>query len=167
MKDIVIYINEVSKGLVQRAYNKASGAQKNRFKKLYKEIYGDDVEKSDISKINFNIDINKYDNDRYLSMVKNIFTEWSQTAIDSIKKVSISNNGMWGKYTVTIKIDNNEYYLEFEEDKYDGYLYVIDTNVKGIKDGKRVGHYNEDRPYSDSIIILLANIYKNIYKNKK
>ena len=28
MKDIVTYINEVSKGLVQRAYNKASGAQK-------------------------------------------------------------------------------------------------------------------------------------------
>ena len=156
MKDIVTYINEVSKGLAQRAYNKATGAQKNRIKKLYKEIYGDDVEKSDVSNINFNIDINKYDNDSYLSMVKSIFSMWSQTAIDSIKNVSISNNGMWGKYTVTIKIDNNEYYLEFEEDKSDGYLYVTDTNVKGIKNDKRVGHSNEDRPYSDSIIILLA-----------
>jgi hypothetical protein len=166
MKDIVIYINEVSKGLVQRAYNKASGAQKNRFKKLYKEIYGDDVEKSDVSKINFNIDIDEYDNDSYLSMVKSIFSKWSQTAINSIKKVSINSDGMWGEYTVTIKIDNNEYYLEFEKE-HDGYLYVTDTNVKGIKDNKRVGHSNEDRPYSDSIIILLANIYKNIYKNKK
>ena len=166
MKDIVTYINEVSKGLAQRAYNKATGAQKNRIKKLYKEICGDDIEKSDVSNINFNIDINKYDNDIYLSMVKSIFSKWSQTAIDSIKNVSITNNGMWGKYTITIKIDNNEYYLEFKEE-YDGYLYVIDTNVKGIKDDKRVGHSNEDRPYLDSIIILLANIYKNVYKKIK
>ena len=34
MKDITTYINEVSKGLAQRAYNKATGAQKNRIKKL-------------------------------------------------------------------------------------------------------------------------------------
>jgi len=163
MKDITTYINEVSKELAQRAYDKATGAQKNRIKKLYKEIYGDDVEKSDVSNINFDIDINKYDNDSYLSMVKSIFSKWSQTAIDSIKKVSITNNGMWGNYSVTIKIDNKEYYLEFEEE-YDGYLYVTDTNVKGIEDDTRVGHSNEDRPYSDSIIILLANIYKNIYK---
>ena len=163
MKDIITYINEVSKGLAQRAYNKATGAQKNRIKKLYKEIYGDDVEKSDVSNINFNIDINKYDNDSYLRMVKSIFSKWSQTAIDSIKKVSINGDGVWGKYTVTIKIDNNEYYLVFEKE-YDDYLYVTDTNVKGIEDNKCVGHSNEDRPYSDSIIILLANIYKNIYK---
>lgn len=166
MKDIVTYINEVSKGLAQRAYNKATGAQKNRIKKLYKEIYGDDIEKSDVSNINFNIDIDEYDNDRYLSMVKSIFTKWSQTAIDSIKNVSINSNGMWGKYTVTIKIDNNEYYLEFKKE-YDGYLYVTNTNVKGIKDDECVGHSNEDRPYWDSITILLANIYKNIYKKMK
>ena len=43
MKDIVTYINEVSKELAQRAYKKAKGAQKNRIKKLYKEIHGKDI----------------------------------------------------------------------------------------------------------------------------
>lgn len=48
MKDIVTYINEVSKKLVKRAYDKAEGAQKNRIKRLYKAVYDDEIDK-DIS----------------------------------------------------------------------------------------------------------------------
>ena len=78
MKDIVTYINEVSKGLVQKAYNKATGAQKNRIKALYKEIYGSDITKSDISNIKFILD-NKDDREDYYG----IYTD--NDLIDAVK----------------------------------------------------------------------------------
>lgn len=51
MKDIVTYINEVSKELAQRTYNKATGAQKNRIKKLYKAAHGEDLDTADNVKL--------------------------------------------------------------------------------------------------------------------
>ena len=90
MKDIVTYINEVSKGLVQRAYNKATGAQKNRLKKLYKEIYGDDIEKSDVSHIKFNFyDDAKYEDIFTHDEIKEAFSLWDQETLNKINNISI------------------------------------------------------------------------------
>ena len=82
MKDIVTYINEVSKGLVQKAYNKATGAQKNRIKKLYKEIYGDDIEKSDVSHIKFSFFDDAKDEDIFSEEdIKEAFSWWDQETL--------------------------------------------------------------------------------------
>jgi len=51
MKDITTYINEVSKELAQRAYDKATGAQKNRIKKGYKVAHGEDLDTTDNVKL--------------------------------------------------------------------------------------------------------------------
>ena len=47
MKNLIEYINEVSRDLVFRAYNKASGVQKKRIKKLYNELYDADDDLTD------------------------------------------------------------------------------------------------------------------------
>ena len=114
MKDITTYINEVSKALAQRAYNKATGAQKNRIKTLYKEIYGGDVTKSDVSHIKFDY---KLYSDMSISKddIEDEFKRWNQQSLDGIKKIDIktSNNGN-GVY-ISIKIDGRDGYLFSEE----------------------------------------------------
>ena len=154
MKDIVTYINEVSKGLVQRAYNKASGAQKNRLKKLYKEIYGDDVTKGDISKIDFDINTNGILDDDDL---KNEFKRWSQDVLDKINHIEIEyeDEGTGASYGNNfeakwrINIDGSEYYEE--------YSYDSDGNVK-IKEC-----YPEYEHESPDIWEFIAMLYKEKY----
>ena len=140
MKDITTYINEVSKGLVQRAYNKATGAQKNRIKKLYKEIYGGDINKKDVSEIDFFVDneeLERYelydwtiDEDR----VKECFENWDQTISNTIERVKlyfeIETSSNWhetelSEYTVYIEIKLE---IKYTEDSYKNLISNVHLN---------------------------------------
>ena len=118
MKDITTYINEVSKGLAQRAYNKATGAQKNRIKKLYKEIYGDDVTKSNISHIKFDYELYS-DMSISKNEIENEFKRWNQLSLDGLKKIDIKTSNTGNGVFISIKIDDEvfEVSTEYDEDK--------------------------------------------------
>lgn len=149
MKSISDYINEaiineVSHGLAQRAYNKASGAQKNRIKKLYKELYGKDVSKGDTSHITFNVPKDKNFYDENESRMAKRFEYLSQNVLDKIKEVTVTSN-VSGEYNencvIDIEIDGHSYYAETNwsednsgKDKYgDMGCELTDTNIKSMK----------------------------------
>ena len=160
MKDIVIYINEVSKGLAQRAYNKATGAQKNRIKKLYKEIYGTDVNKSDISKIKFNIDDIHRKND--VRILDN-FKLWDQDLLDNIKKIEGNidkeeyyyDNSKIFELTITFNDDSEKNYWanwEYKDNHdFDSDYKLRKTNINGLNNS----YYAEWESF-------IGMIYKNL-----
>lgn len=159
MKDIVTYINEVSKGLVQKAYNKATGAQKNRIKKLYKEIYGDDIEKSDVSHIKFSFFDDAKDEDIFSEEdIKEAFSWWDQETLNKINNISIyysyDHSGS-STFTQTgsfeIVIDSKSYNLEYEYDRYD--------NGKILSSSLR-----SKNPDTADIFFYIAQLYKEKYK---
>ena len=157
MKDIITYINEVSKGLVQRAYNKAIGAQKNRLKKLYKEIYGDDVTKSDVSHIEFDFyDDAKYEDIFTHDEIKEAFSMWDQETLNKINNISIyysyeheGNSSFIQTGSFEIVIDGKSYKMEYEY-KYD-YGKILSSSLKS-KD-----------PDTADIFIYIAQLYKEKY----
>ena len=157
MKDIVTYINEVSKSLVQRAYNKAIGAQKNRLKKLYKEIYGDDVTKSDVSHIEFDFyDDAKYEDIFTHDEIKEAFSMWDQETLNKINNISIyysyeheGNSSFIQTGSFEIVIDGKSYKMEYEY-KYD-YGKILSSSLKS-KD-----------PDTADIFIYIAQLYKEKY----
>jgi hypothetical protein len=157
MKDIVTFINEVSKGLAQRAYNKATGAQKNRIKKLYKEIYGDDVTKSDVSHIEFDFyDDAKYEDIFTHDEIKEAFSLWDQETLNKINNISIyysyeheGNSSFIQTGSFEIVIDGKSYKMEYEY-KYD-YGKILSSSLKS-KD-----------PDTADIFIYIAQLYKEKY----
>jgi len=157
MKDIVTFINEVSKELAQRAYNKAIGAQKNRLKKLYKEIYGDDVTKSDISHIEFDFyDDAKYEDIFTHDEIKEAFSMWDQETLNKINNISIyysyeheGNSSFIQTGSFEIVIDGKSYKMEYEY-KYD-YGKILSSSLKS-KD-----------PDTADIFIYIAQLYKEKY----
>ena len=158
MKDITTYINEVSKGLVQRAYNKATGAQKNRIKKLYKEIYGDDIEKSDVSHIKFNFFDDAKDSDQFSENdIKDAFSWWDQETLNKINNISIyysydheGNSSFIQTGEFEIVIDRKSYKMEYEYDRYDNGK-IISSSLKS-KD-----------PDTVDIFFYIAELYKEKY----
>ncbi len=171
MKDIVTYINEVSKGLVQRAYNKATGAQKNRLKKLYKEIYGSDVAKSDVSHIKFDVTPSEYRVDYYgiytdnelLRILKTEFSKWSIDILNNIKKIDLSCSHRKYSEEVTITIDDKRYWYsaDYDEDSNKEVfpIFIDDSNLKNFNHKKFDGY--------DTIPLFIAKIYKEVYKGGK
>ena len=157
MKDIITYINEVSKGLVQRAYNKASSAQKNRLKKLYKEIYGDDIEKSDVSHIKFNFfDDAKYEDVFTHDDIKEAFSWWDQETLNKINNISIyysyeheGNSSFTQTGEFEIVIDRKHYKMEYEYE-YD-YAKILSSSLK-----------NKDTD-TTNIFVYIAQLYKEKY----
>lgn len=142
-------VNEVSHAFVQRAYNKASGAQKNRIKKLYQKIYGKDVSKSDTSHIKFILDKNKQGDLTY-EMDERDLADWfiyvPQDIIDKIKTVELTSESYGGYYgndycKIVLKIDNKKYYAEFDwsngnsgMEEYDEMgCELTDTNIKQLE----------------------------------
>lgn len=142
-------VNEVSHAFVQRAYNKASGAQKNRIKKLYQKIYGKDVSKSDISHIKFTVDKNKQGEITY-HIDEKYLADWfiylSQDIVDKIKTVTLTSSSYGGwrdndNCKIVINIDNKKYYAEFDwsngnsgMDKYEEMgCELTDTNIKQLE----------------------------------
>ncbi len=166
MKDIVTYINEVSKGLVQKAYNKATGAQKNRIKALYKEIYGSDVAKSDVSNIKFVLD-NKGDREDYygiytdndlIDIVKEELSYWNQNILDKIKEVHINADFSSSGESVSINIDNKKYWYEGDygdEDDNEVYSIYTTSNIKAYNKKNLDGY--------DTFRTFIARIYKEKY----
>lgn len=158
MKDIVTYINEVSKDLVQRAYNKATGAQKNRIKKLYKEIYGDDVTKSDVSHIKFEFYDDAKGGDIFSEDdIKEAFSWWDQETLNKINNISIyysydheGNASFTQAGEFEIVIDKNSYKMEYEYDRYDNAKILL-SSLKS-KD-----------PDTADIFIYIAQLYKEKY----
>lgn len=159
MKDITTYINEVSKGLVQRAYHKATGAQKNRIKKLYKEIYGDDIEKSDVSHIKFKFYNDANDTDVFThDDIKNAFSWWDQETLNKINNISIDywydhegNSSFTQTGGFEIVIDNKSYQMGYVYDKYDNGK-ILSTSLK-----------SKDTDTTD-IFFYIAELYKEKYK---
>lgn len=150
MKSIVEFINEaivneVSHGLAQRAYNKASGAQKNRIKKLYKEIYGKDVNENDVSHIQFNVPKDEQASiygSTDESELAYCFTYLRQDIADKIKEVTLTSSDLHNdKYEITLDIDDKSYYAVFDwsagnsgEDKYNELgCELTNTNIKSLK----------------------------------
>lgn len=137
-------VNEVSHGFAQRAWKKASGAQKNRIAKLYKKIYGKDVSKGDTSHITFNVpkDKNFYGHDE--STIAKMFSYFNQDVLDKIKEVTVtsditgSNNE---NCSITVEIDGHSYYAEtdWSEDNSGADLYgqmgceLTDTNIESME----------------------------------
>ena len=118
-------INEVSKGLVQRAYKKATGAQKNRIKKLYKEIYGDDITKGDVSHIKFNVHSQFQDENEII----NLFKYWDQDTLDNISKIDVDEyDDGENTYNLDITIDGKTYYANIELDDEEGNIENVDSN---------------------------------------
>lgn len=166
MKDIVTYINEVSKGLVQKAYNKATGAQKNRIKALYKEIYGSDITKSDISNIKFILD-NKDDREDYygiytdndlIDAVKEQLSRWNQNVLDEIKEVHINADFSSSGESVSINIDNKNYWYEGDygdENEYGVYSIYTTSNIKAYNKKNLDGY--------DTFSTFIAYLYKETY----
>ena len=167
MKDIITYINEVSKGLVQRAYNKATGAQKNRIKKLYKEIYGSDVTKSDVSHIKFILD-NKgsrkdyygiYTDNGLIDITKRELSYWNQTILDKIEEVHINADFYESGESVYIDIDNKNYWYEgdYGDADVNGVFSIYTTsNIKEFNKKERDGY--------DVFKTFIAYIYKEKYQ---
>ena len=158
MKDIITYINEVSKVLAQRAYNKATGAQKNRIKKLYKEIYGEDVEKSDVSHIKFNFfDDAKNGNIFSKEDITRAFSWWDQETLNKINNISIyysydheGNASFTQAGEFEIVIDKNSYKMEYEYNRYDN-AKILSSSLKS-KD-----------PDTANIFVYIAQLYKEKY----
>jgi len=158
MKDIVTYINEVSKGLAQRAYNKASGAQKNRLKKLYKEIYGSDISESDVSHIKFVFNnqelVDAYGGEEE---IKAAFTMWPQNILDNIHKIEFDydydaspsySDNEYNDAEFSITIDGKKYYEEYQySNKGDK---IIDSSLSY--------KHNEANLFE-----FIANLYKEKY----
>lgn len=158
MKDITIYINEVSKGLAQKAYNKATGAQKNRLKKLYKEIYGDDIEKTTVDNIKFDFKLyaDAFSDSSYESTVKNCFKKWPQHVIDKIKTIKVYTSDTRSETKIDIIIDDDSYWASFGGD--DDILYVTRTNINNDD------FENEDIYAPHIFSIMIATIYDSYYK---
>jgi len=155
MKDIVTYINEVSKGLVQRAYNKATGAQKNRIKKLYKEIYDDDVTKSDISHIDFEIEATyEYEQEQ---MIKRGFKQWPQDMLDKIDKVYVEvsdDDEDELEYTIYIN-DNGPWRCSWKLKNNSDDFYFYNSNFISKK---KAGNY-------PNVELIIAYIYEYAKKH--
>ena len=157
MKDLKEYlqINEVSRALVKKAFDKATGAQKNRIKKLYKEIYNDDLEKSDISHINFSFLRDAKGGDIFgEDEIKEAFSYWSQKVIDKIDNITIdywySREPGTGHGGFEITIDGESYKMEVE---YEGSeVTILKTSLK-----------NKDADTAD-IFFYIAELYKEEYK---
>ena len=157
MKDLKEYlqINEVSRTLAKNAFDKATGAQKNRIKKLYKEIYNDNLEESDISHINFKFlrdakGGNVFEEDE----IKKAFSYWSQKVIDKINNITIdywySREPGTGHGGFEIIIDDESYKMEVE---YEGSkVTILETSLK-----------NKDADTAD-IFFYIAELYKEEYK---
>lgn len=159
MKNISEYIiNEVSKGLAQKAYNKATGAQKNRLKKLYKEIYGDDVEKTTLDKIKFDFKLyaDAFGGSSWELTIKNCFKEWPQHIIDKIKTIKVYTSNTRSETKIEIIIDNDKYWASFSDE--DDILYVTNTNINN-DDFK-----NEDIYGPHIFSVIIATIYESYYK---
>lgn len=159
MKDITTYINEVSKGLAQRAYNKATGAQKNRIKKLYKEIYGDDVTKSNISHIKFDYELYS-DMSISKNEIENEFKRWNQLSLDGLKKIDIKTSNTGNGVFISIKIDDEVFEVSTEYDEDNDIFEVTSSNVEGID--------RRDEIWAPNFIEeVIATIYKNYFKDYK
>ena len=159
MKDIVTYINEVSRELAKNAYNKATGAQKNRLKKLYKEIYGDDVTKSDISHIKFSFSGDaKYQELFTYDDIKDAFALWDQETLNKIHNISFyyeydrSGRATFMKTgRMEIAIDKKSYSLEWDRDENRSYK-ILSSSLE-----------NKD-PDTMDIYTYIAELYKEKYK---
>ena len=147
MKSLIEFINEaivneVSHGLAQRAWKKASGAQKNRIEKLYKELYGKDVSKGDTSHIRFNIPEDEqrsevtYNVDE--SDLARMFSYFDQDVLDKIKEVTLSSKGDEVVY-IAVKINGKTYYAEtdwsgaYQDDYGQMSCELTDTNIESMK----------------------------------
>lgn len=158
MKNLKEYlqINEVSRALAKNAFDKATGAQKNRIKKLYKEIYNDDLEKSDISHINFTFLGDAEGGEIFgEDEIKEAFSHWSQEVIDKIDNITIDywysrEPGIISHGGFEIRIDGKSYEMEVE---YEGdEITILETSLK-----------NKDTDTAD-IFFYIAELYKEKYK---
>lgn len=138
------YLTEISHQLAQSAYNKAKGAQKNKIKKLYQELYGKDVSKSDTSHIKFTVDKNKQSELTYNIDERDLakwFTYISQGIVDKIKTVTLTSSDYNNNYEIVLSVDNKKYYAEFDwsagnsgmDEYYQMGCELVDTNIKQLE----------------------------------
>lgn len=164
MKHLTQYINEVSKELAQRAYNKATGAQKNRIKKSYKEIYGDNLDTDDKVKLIKGT----WENGTVEYHGKRVkIQQTRQLLADNYKNDSVYSNGLyWGH---AVPAFPHGYYTGFLinggiEDYNDPTLQYYWVDKNGNEHESKSDWEKNSRPYYDNPYTLKVIPWEKVDK---